>query len=232
MTQHTDTENGHSKLPFIMAIEVVNAALDLGVAITTDLKTYRIVNIAGADAHLIPPLLTIVDSAKYNIIHNQEVLQRIGVDVTGSHLATLHDIALNLRWDIIKILTPKDGDEMEAVNDAKEKQKDTSTTNHAPSIKQKVRKRISEALVRLSPAIADVTLTIDPVTLDITRIDGDKRNALGNLLSALDTAVTADKLRWNSNPPADDEHVLQEVITEYRLNIVTLIDECEESHDI
>lgn len=232
MTQHTDTENGHSKLPFIMAIEVVNAALDLGVAITTDLKTYRIVNIAGADAHLIPPLLTIVDSAKYNIIHNQEVLQRIGVDVTGSHLATLHDIALNLRWDIIKILTPKDGDEMEAVNDAKEKQKDTSTTNHAPSIKQKVRKRISEALVRLSPAIADVTLTIDPVTLDITRIDGDKRNALGNLLSALDTAVTADKLRWNSNPPADDEHVLQEVITEYRLNIVTLIDECEENHDI
>lgn len=121
---------------------------------------------------------------------------------------------------------------MEAVNDAKEKQKDTSTTNHAPSIKQKVRKRISEALVRLSPAIADVTLTIDPVTLDITRIDGDKRNALGNLLSALDTAVTADKLLWNSNPPADDEHVLQEVITEYRLNIVTLIDECEESHDI
>lgn len=107
MTQHTDTENGHSKLPFLMAIEVVNAALDLGVTILTDLKTYRIVNIAGADAHLIPPLLTIVDIAKYNIIHNQEVLQRIGVDVTGSHLAELHDIALNLRWDIIKILTPK-----------------------------------------------------------------------------------------------------------------------------
>ena len=232
MTQHTDTENGHSKLPFIMAVEVVNAALDLGVAITTDLKTYRIVRIEGANAHLIPALLTIVDSAKYNIIENEELLQRMGIVVTGSHLAELHDIALNLRWDVLTLLTPKDGDEMEAVNDAKEKQKDTSTTNHAPSIKQKVRKRISEALVRLSPAIADVTLTIDPVTLDITRIDGDKRNALGNLLSALDTAVTADKLRWNSNPPADDEHVLQEVITEYRLNIVTLIDECEESHDI
>lgn len=234
MTQHTDTENGHSKLPFLMAIEVVNAALDLGVAITTDLKTYRIVRIEGANAHLIPSLLSIVDIAKYNIIENEELLQRMGIVVTGSHLAELHDIALNLRWDVLTLLTPKDGDEMEAVNDAKEKQKDTSTTNNDPSIKQKVRKRISEVLVRLSPAIADVTLTIDPVTLDITRIDGDKRNALGNLLSALDTAVTADKLRWNSNPPADgdDEHVLQEVITEYRLNIVTLIDECEESHDI
>ncbi len=234
MSPHTDIENGHSKLPFLMAIEVVNAALDLGVTILTDLKTYRIVRIEGANAHLIPSLLSIVDIAKYNIIENEELLQRMGIVVTGSHLAELHDIALNLRWDVLTLLTPKDGDEMEAVNDAKEKQKDTSTTNHAPSIKQKVRKRISEALVRLSPAIADVTLTIDPVTLDITRIDGDKRNALGNLLSALDTAVTADKLRWNSNQPVDDEdeHILQEVITEYRLNIVNLIDECEESHDI
>lgn len=117
MSPHTDIENGHSKLPFLMAVEVVNAALDLGVTILTDLKTYRIVRIEGANAHLIPSLLSIVDIAKYNIIENEELLQRMGISITGSHLAELHDIALNLRWDVLTLLTPKDSDEMEVGND-------------------------------------------------------------------------------------------------------------------
>lgn len=208
----------HKQLALLLAIAVVNDAKDADIHVTVDPETIRIIDIEGADTNMLQTMLVLLDSARLELYTNRDALQKLGVNLTEYTETILHNVVSAFRWDIIRIL----------------KQKDTRTTNNDPSIKHKVRKRISEALARLSPAIADVTLTIDPVTLDITRIDGDKRNALGNLLSALDTAVTADKLRWNSNPPADgdDEHVLQEVITEYRLNIVTLIDECEESHDI
>ena len=38
MSPHTDIENGHSKLPFLMAVEVVNAALDFNVFSLYDLE--------------------------------------------------------------------------------------------------------------------------------------------------------------------------------------------------